>query len=117
LPQPVLGKNLIEECQARHPTLRAKLNAFVATVEGGSWKRPVDPKCALGSADRVGCYYAIDVGGKKGARVVILVQFSEGTIIIHRIFTDHDEYMRWSQRTIAEHARQRKQSKKKSRKE
>jgi mRNA interferase HigB len=108
----LLGKPILEDCKREHANFRDQLNAFEATVEKASWKTPIDLKSTLPSADQVGEFYVIDVGGKKGIRVIIVVQFVKQTVLIERIFTDHDAYQKWSIQTKAEHDRVRKRKKK-----
>jgi HTH-type transcriptional regulator/antitoxin HigA len=98
--QALLGKHLIEEGKEAHPKLRAKLDTFCDVVENATWNTPIDLKATLASADPVGPYYAIDVRGKKGARVIILVLFEQHTVSTIDIFTDHDQYKSWTNRLI-----------------
>lgn len=104
----LLGKPLIDECKKRHPTLRLKLDALVKYIEAATWKTPVDLKATLGSADPIGRFYAIDVGGKKGARLIILIQFEKETVVVERIFTDHDQYMKWTNKSKTEQDKKRR---------
>jgi len=93
----LLNKTVIEDCKRDHAMWRGRLDAFVAIVEKARWRTPVDLKAGFGSADAIGGnLYAIDVGGKKGLRVIIIVQFVNETVIVDRIFTDHDEYVAFS---------------------
>ena len=105
------GKPLIEDCKKRHAHLRMRLDAFVRTVEHASWQTPIDLKGSFGNADPVASFYIIDVGGKKGARIIVTIRFIEQKVIVVRIFTDHDEYERWSRKAIADHDRSRERGK------
>jgi mRNA-degrading endonuclease HigB of HigAB toxin-antitoxin module len=111
--QTLLGKNLIDDCKKSHPTLRKKLDSFCLAVEKATWNTPVDLKATFASADPVGDYYAIDVGGKKGARVIILIQFAKLTVMVVRVFVDHKEYSDWTNKIRTDHTKLRKQGKKK----
>ncbi len=109
----LLGKPKIEDCKRDHADLRDKLDAFVAVVEAGQWRSPVDLQNALGRPDKVGPYYVFEVGGKKGARVSMVIQFIKQTVLINEVFTDHEEYMKWSNRVIQETAKIRKRGRQK----
>lgn len=109
----LVGKQKIEDCKKAHADLRDKLDAFVAWVEAGQWKIPKDLQNSLGKPDKVGDYYVFDVGGKKGARVSVIIVFIKETVIIHKIFTDHNQYMKWSQEVIKEARKVRKSNTKK----
>lgn len=109
----LFGKTKIEDCKKAHARLRNKLDAFVSIVEGGRWKTPLDLEGTLGRTDKVGDYYVFEVGGKKGARVSVVIVFVKQTVLIHEIFTDHDKYMKWSQQVLKQAAASRKARSKK----
>lgn len=106
-PLHLLGRQTIEECQKEHARFRNRLDRFVQTVENASWKTPVDLKATLPSADPVADFYAIDIGGKKGIRIIIVVRFVQQFVLVHRIFTDHDEYVKWSNKTKSDYENER----------
>ncbi len=93
----LLGKSILEDCKQRHSNLVSAIDRFIAIVEAAEWKKPLEVRDSFGRhVDVVGDYWIVDVGGKAGARVILVMQFQKGVVIIDRVFTDHDCYMKWS---------------------
>jgi len=95
----IMNKNLLEDCKREHSYLISKITRFIAIVETMQWTSPQDVRNTFGRhADQVKGYWIIDIGGKKGARVLLVIQFDESVVIVQKIWTDHNEYMQWSKR-------------------
>ncbi len=93
----LLNKPLLDDCKKRHAHLGSAIERFILIVESARWMVPGDIKDSFGRhSDQVGPYWCMDIGGKKGARVIVAVQFSRGTVVIDRIFTNHARYMLWT---------------------
>jgi mRNA-degrading endonuclease HigB of HigAB toxin-antitoxin module len=96
----LLNSNLLDEVKKTHPHLTSATDRFRTLVEAALWDTPQDVKNTFGRhADWVSPFWIIDVGGKKGARIILQANYRQKIVLIKKIWLNHDEYMSWSKET------------------
>lgn len=86
----VLSRRRLREFWEEHPDARTPLDAWHRRAEGAEWKKFADLKADYRSADLVGPYVVINIGGNK-YRLILEVFFESGVILVRHILT-HEEY-------------------------
>jgi mRNA interferase HigB len=95
----IFGKREIEKFIDKHAISKNALEKWMDTVDSSEWKSHNDVKQIFPSADYIGnAKYVFNIKGN-GFRIVAVVVFVAGTVIIRFIGT-HEEYNRIDCKTI-----------------
>jgi len=95
----ILNKIEIDQYMQKHVVTRNALQQWVETVEQAEWNNHADLKSTFPSADYVGnLRYVFNIKGN-GYRLVALVVFISGTLVIRFIGT-HAEYDKIDSKTV-----------------
>jgi len=88
----LVGAEIIEEAQKRHPDAAKRLAAWRAEVISKStlWSSFQDVRARYSKTDRVGDRYVFDIGGNR-YRLIARINFSAGVGLV-RWFGTHAEY-------------------------
>jgi mRNA interferase HigB len=90
----IAGRQLIEKYMRKHANSQSSLSAWLEEAEEAKWKCPQDIKDRYRSADFLsGNRVVFNIGGNNH-RLVVLVQYRHGVLLIQRIGT-HAEYSKW----------------------
>lgn len=90
----VTGRDKLEAFKRKHPQSRGPLNAWLAETRNASWQQWADIKALYPRADWIGNNRVVfDIKGNK-FRLVVIVYFKMGQVIIERVGT-HAEYDKW----------------------
>lgn len=90
----IAGRNKLTKFMRKHNRARASLSSWLATAEEASWKTPQDIKERFRSADFLSENRVIFNISGNNYRLVVLVHYVEGQLLILRIGT-HAEYDKW----------------------
>lgn len=89
----LLGKNVIDEFQQKHPTSRKALDRWIKLIEAAEFQTPQDVKKIFGgSVDFVGRQTVFDVGGNK-VRAITKISYGVKVLLVTHVLT-HPEYDR-----------------------
>lgn len=86
----VLSRRRLREFWERHPDAQTPLDAWHKRAEKADWKKFADLRGDYRTADLVGPYVVINVGGNK-YRLILEVFFESGVILVRHVLT-HKEY-------------------------
>lgn len=89
----ILGKDLIEEFQLKHPQSRSPLDEWVGVIEAGAWQHLIELKESFRSVDYVKGYLIFNIKGNDFRLVAVAVFRNQKVSVVH-IFT-HAEYDHW----------------------
>ncbi len=90
----IVGLQIIEKFIRKHANSKASLSAWVTEAEDAEWRTPQDIRDRFRSADFLsGDRVVFNIGGNN-YRLVVLVRYHNGIILIQRIGT-HAEYSKW----------------------
>lgn len=92
----VLNTNKLDEFANQHPTSRQTIAKWVDRIQAVNASNLFELRRSFAkSVDLIeGTTYCFNLGGNK-ARIIAVVIFVEGDVIIENVFT-HVEYDRWS---------------------
>jgi mRNA interferase HigB len=86
----VLSRRRLREFWEEHPDVQAPLDAWHRLAEKADWTKFADLKADYRTADLVGPYVVINVGGNK-YRLILEIFFESGVILVRHVLT-HKEY-------------------------
>ena len=86
----VLSRRRLREFWEEHPDAQTPLDAWHKRAEKADWKKFADLKADYRSADLVGPYVVLNVGGNK-YRLILEIFFESGVILVRHVLT-HKEY-------------------------
>lgn len=89
----IVGREKIEDFKRKHPTARKALDRWQTIIESTTFLDPTQMKQTFGSVDVVRQYTIFDIKGND-FRLIAIVIYVEGTLIISKILT-HPEYDKW----------------------
>lgn len=90
----VVGRDKLEAFKQKHPQSRKPLNAWLAEATQATWAQWADIKADYPRADWLGNKRVVfDIKGN-AFRLVVLVYFKMGQVIVERVGT-HAEYDKW----------------------
>lgn len=90
----IAGRDKLEKFMRKHARARSSLSSWLAVAQDADWKNPQDIKERFSSADILtGNRVVFNIGGNN-YRLVVLVRYIEGQLLIIRIGT-HAEYDKW----------------------
>lgn len=90
----IVGLQSIEKFIRKHANSKASLSAWLTEAEDAEWKTPQDIRDRFRSADFLsGDRVVFNIGGNN-YRLVVLVRYQNGIILIQRIGT-HAEHSKW----------------------
>lgn len=90
----VIGRDKLEAFKQKHPQSRKPLDAWLAEAKQASWTQWADIKTDYPRADWLKNKRVVfDIKGN-AFRLVVLVYFSMGQVIVERVGT-HAEYDKW----------------------
>ena len=90
----IASRDKLTKFMQKHARARASLSSWLATAEEASWKTPQDIKEQFRSADFLSENRVIFNIGGNNYRLVVLVRYVEGQLLVLRIGT-HAEYDKW----------------------
>lgn len=91
----IAGRQLIDKFIRKHANSKASLAAWLEDAEDAEWKTSQDIKDRYRSADFLsGNRVVFNIGGNN-YRLVILVRYRSGMLLIERIGT-HADYSKWN---------------------
>ncbi len=88
----IISQKMLREFWQDHPQAETPLRAWHRVAEQASWETFADVRATYASADQVGKYTVLDIGGHK-FRLVVVAHFNRGKIFIRHVLT-HKEYDR-----------------------
>jgi mRNA interferase HigB len=88
----IIGRDIVDAFQRRHPPSRKPLEAWVALMSGNDFGRFADVRGLFRSADYVAPVTVFDVGGNK-YRLIARVDYGLRAVAVHAVLT-HEEYDR-----------------------
>ena len=86
----VLSRRRLREFWEEHPDAQAPLDAWHKRAEKADWRKFADLKANYATADLVGPYMVINIGGNK-YRLILEIFFESGVILVRHVLT-HKEY-------------------------
>jgi mRNA interferase HigB len=86
----VLSRRRLREFWEEHPDAQAPLDAWHKRAEKADWRKFADLKADYATADLVGPYVVINIGGNK-YRLILEIFFESGVILVRHVLT-HKEY-------------------------
>lgn len=90
----IIGRDKLEAFKKKHARSRGPLNAWLAEAIDGDWTQWSDIKARFPKADWLGKNRVVfDIKGND-FRLVVLVYFQMGRVIIERVGT-HAKYDKW----------------------
>ncbi len=90
----IAGRDKLKKFMRKHARARSSLSSWLAVAQDAYWKNPQDIKERFSSADILtGNRVVFNIGGNN-YRLVVLVRYIEGQLLIIRIGT-HAEYDKW----------------------
>jgi mRNA interferase HigB len=90
----VIGTDVLHEFGVEHADVRGQIAAWLAEVEDGEWKTPLDVRARYPSVSFVGDNIAVfDLKGNK-YRLEVRIAFNLGVVSVSRMGT-HAEYTKW----------------------
>lgn len=90
----IAGRNKLTKFMRKHARAHPSLSSWLAAAEEASWKTPQDIKERFRSADFLSENRVIFNISGNNYRLVVLVRYVEGQLLILRIGT-HAEYDKW----------------------
>lgn len=90
----VLGRAKPESFKRKHSLSSGSINAWLAEAESAEWRKWADIKAKFPKADWLGNNRVVFDIKSNDFRLVVLVYFQMGQVIVERIGT-HAEYDRW----------------------
>lgn len=90
----VLGRDKLEAFKRKHPQARGPVNAWLAEASDAEWRKWADIKAKFPKADWLGKNRVVFNIKSNDFRLVVLVYFRMGQVIVERIGT-HAEYDKW----------------------
>lgn len=90
----VLGRDKLDKFKKKHPQARKPVNAWYAEVDKAQWRNWADIKVRYPKADWLSNNRAVFNIKGNDFRLVVLVYFQMGHVIVERIGT-HAEYDKW----------------------
>ncbi|WP_367873083.1 type II toxin-antitoxin system HigB family toxin [Luteolibacter sp. Populi] len=90
----VLGREKLVKFMGKHAKARPPIASWLAETESATWKTPNDIKGRYRSADFLsGNRVIFNIGGNN-FRLVVVVRYSGGIVVIDRVGT-HADYDKW----------------------
>jgi mRNA interferase HigB len=86
----VISRKRLREFWMNYPDARTPLDSWHRRAEKADWKKFADLKADYATADLVGQYVVINIGGNK-YRLILEIFFESGVILIRHVLT-HEEY-------------------------
>jgi mRNA interferase HigB len=86
----VLSRRRLREFWEEHPDAQTPLDAWHKRAEQADWRKFADLKADYATADLVGPYVVINIGGNK-YRLILEIFFESGVILVRHVLT-HKEY-------------------------
>jgi mRNA interferase HigB len=107
----VLSRRRLREFWEGHRDAETPLDAWHRLAEKADWRKFADVKADYATADLVGPFVVINIGGNK-YRLILEVFFESGVILVRHVLT-HEEYDRglWKGPPVPRNASQEKQRK------
>lgn len=90
----VLGRDKLEAFKKKHPQARGPLDTWLAEAGAAEWRKWADIKERYPKADWLGNNRVVFNIKGNDFRLVVLVYFQMGQVIVERIGT-HAEYDKW----------------------
>ncbi len=91
----IAGRDKLTKFMRKHARAKSSLSSWLATAEEASWNKPQDIKSHFRSADFLSDNRVIFNISGNNYRLVVLVRYVEGQLLILRIGT-HAEYDKWN---------------------
>ncbi len=88
------GRDKLEKFMHKHARARSSLTSWLAVAQDAAWKNPQDMKERFSSVDFLTDKRVIFNIGGNNYRLVVLVRYVEGQLLIIKIGT-HAEYDKW----------------------
>ena len=86
----LIGRDLIQLFERKHPDSRSSLKSSTQVVESNGFKHFVELKKTFGSADQVKPYTVFDISGNK-FRLIAVVDYALQSVSVECVLT-HAEY-------------------------
>lgn len=90
----VLGRDKLAAFKKSHPQARVPLDAWLAEAQDATWQKWADIKARYPSADSVGKHQVVFNIKGNSFRLVVLVYYAHGRVIIEKVGT-HADYDKW----------------------
>lgn len=88
----VLSRRRLREFWEKHPEAQSSLDAWHRLAERANWKKFAELREDYSTADLVGRYVVINIGGNE-YRLILEIFFESGVILVRQVLT-HKEYDR-----------------------
>ncbi len=85
----VLSRRRLREFWEEHPDAQSPLDAWHKRAERADWRKFADLRADYATADLVGPYVVINLGGNK-YRLILEIFFESGVILVRHVLTHKD---------------------------
>ena len=86
----VLSRRRLREFWEKYPDAQTALDAWHKRTERADWRTFADLRADYTTADLVGAYVVINIGGNK-YRLILEIFFDSGVVLVRHVLT-HKEY-------------------------